>query len=104
MSCNKPPRTYAEQLEILKNRGLVVVDEPQALHCLEHHNYYRLSAYRFPLTVLGNPEGIALGDAVDRAEKVLKAMNLPPQYSYIFTGQAKTLGETGYYFLVAFAL
>jgi HAE1 family hydrophobic/amphiphilic exporter-1 len=34
----------------------------------------------------------------------LKGMNLPPQYSYIFTVQAKTLGETGYYFLVAFGL
>ena len=56
------------------------------------------------VTVLGNPEGIALGEAVSRGEKILKAMNLPPQYSYIFTGQAKTLGETGYYFLVAFAL
>ena len=31
-------------------------------------------------------------------------MNLPPQYSYSFTGQAKTLGETGYYFMVAFTL
>ena len=31
-------------------------------------------------------------------------MNLPPQYSYIFTGQAKTLGETGYYFMIAFTL
>jgi HAE1 family hydrophobic/amphiphilic exporter-1 len=31
-------------------------------------------------------------------------MDLPPQYTYIFTGQAKTLGETGYYFMVAFAL
>jgi HAE1 family hydrophobic/amphiphilic exporter-1 len=56
------------------------------------------------VTVLGNPEGIALGDAVDHAERILKKMNLPPQYSYIFTGQAKTLGETGYYFLIAFAL
>jgi HAE1 family hydrophobic/amphiphilic exporter-1 len=56
------------------------------------------------VTVLGNPEGIPLGEAVSRAEKALQGMNLPPQYSYIFTGQAKTLGETGYYFLVAFAL
>ncbi|QEH33570.1 Multidrug resistance protein MdtB [Aquisphaera giovannonii] len=56
------------------------------------------------VTVLGNPEGIALGDAVSKAEAILKGMNLPPQYSYIFTGQAKTLGETGYYFLIAFAL
>ena len=31
-------------------------------------------------------------------------MKLPPQYRYVFTGQAKTLGETGYYFLIAFGL
>ncbi len=56
------------------------------------------------VTVLGNPEAISLGEAVDRAERILKGMNLPPQYSYVFTGQAKTLGETGYYFLIAFML
>jgi abortive infection bacteriophage resistance protein len=56
MSCNKPPTTYARQLEILKHRGLVVTDEARALHCLQHHNYYRLSAYRFPITVQGNPD------------------------------------------------
>jgi hydrophobic/amphiphilic exporter-1 (mainly G- bacteria), HAE1 family len=56
------------------------------------------------VTVLGNPETIPLGEAVSRAEAILKGMNLPPQYSYVFTGQAKTMGETGYYFLVAFGL
>ena len=54
--------------------------------------------------MLGNPEGIPLGEAVSRAEKSLQGMNLPPQYRYVFTGQAKTLGETGYYFLIAFTL
>ncbi len=48
MSCNKPPKTYPEQLAILKVRGLVVPDEPRALHCLPHHkriaNTYSLSA------------------------------------------------------------
>ena len=63
----------------------------------------RLSRERI-VTVVGNPEGIALGDAIAQAEGILKKMNLPPQYSYVFTGQAKTLGETGYYFLVAFTL
>jgi HAE1 family hydrophobic/amphiphilic exporter-1 len=63
----------------------------------------RLSRERI-VTVVGNPEGIALGEAITRAERVLKEINLPPQYSYQFTGQAKTLGESGYYFLVAFAL
>jgi HAE1 family hydrophobic/amphiphilic exporter-1 len=56
------------------------------------------------VTVLANPEGIPLGEAVSRAEKILQEMHLPPQYSYLFTGQAKTLGETGYYFMVAFLL
>jgi abortive infection bacteriophage resistance protein len=46
MSCTEPARTYLEQLEILKGRGLLVTDEPRALHCLAHQNYYRLSACR----------------------------------------------------------
>ena len=45
-----------------------------------------------------------MGESITRAERILKGMNLPPQYTYVFTGQAKTLGETGYYFLIAFAL
>ena len=50
MSKPKDAKTYLEQLDILKGRGLVVHDEAFALHCLEHHNYYRLSPYRFPFT------------------------------------------------------
>jgi HAE1 family hydrophobic/amphiphilic exporter-1 len=56
------------------------------------------------VTVVANPEGIPLGEAVNRAERILKEMNLPPQYSFQFMGQAKTMGETGYYFMVAFVL
>jgi HAE1 family hydrophobic/amphiphilic exporter-1 len=63
----------------------------------------RLSRERI-VTVLGNPEGIPLGEAVSRAETILKGMDLPKQYSYVFTGQAKTMGETGKYFLIAFGL
>ena len=53
---SKPARTYTEQLQILKGRGLGVPDEPFALNCLAHHNYYRLSAYRFPFTLPGQPD------------------------------------------------
>ena len=53
---SKPARTYQEQLDLLKSRGLSVPDEPFALHCLAHLNYYRLSAYRFSFTVPGNPD------------------------------------------------
>ena len=56
------------------------------------------------VTVLGNPDGIALGDAVSRAETILQKLDLPPGYSYEVSGQAKTLGETGKYFLIAFAM
>ncbi len=63
----------------------------------------RLSRERI-VTVVGNPEGIGLGEAVNRADAILKEMQLPPQYTYVFTGQARTLGETGYYFIIAFAL
>jgi abortive infection bacteriophage resistance protein len=53
---SKPAKTYPEQLQILKDRGLGVPDESFALHCLAHHNYYRLSAYRFPFTLPGQPD------------------------------------------------
>ena len=56
------------------------------------------------VTVLGNPDGVTLGEAVNRATELVKEMKLAPGYSVVFTGQAKTLGETGYYFLIAFTL
>lgn len=65
MTFSKPWRSYSEQLQILKERGLAVPDEPFALHCLEHLNYYRLSAYRFPLAVLGDPDQFLPGVTFD---------------------------------------
>jgi HAE1 family hydrophobic/amphiphilic exporter-1 len=56
------------------------------------------------VTVLGNPEGIALGQAVTEANKIVADMHLPPQYGIAVSGQAKTLAETGYYFAIAFIL
>ena len=43
----KPFLTYEQQLAQLKTRGLHIGNESEALHCLQHLNYYRLSAYRF---------------------------------------------------------
>ncbi|MEO6809354.1 MAG: efflux RND transporter permease subunit, partial [Isosphaeraceae bacterium] len=57
------------------------------------------------VTVLGNPEdGVPLGEAVKQADAALATMNLPKNYSIVFTGQAKTMAETGYYFVIAFGL
>ncbi len=45
----KVPLTYAAQLQQLKDRGLIIDDEPKALHLLENISYYRLSGYWYPL-------------------------------------------------------
>jgi abortive infection bacteriophage resistance protein len=63
---SKTAKTYPEQLAILMGRGLVVADPGFAVHCLVHHNYYRLSAYRFPLTVHGNPDLFLPGTTFDQ--------------------------------------
>jgi HAE1 family hydrophobic/amphiphilic exporter-1 len=56
------------------------------------------------VTILANPETISLNEAVQEAEKIVKDMDLPPQYEVSFGGQAKTLGETGYFFLITLVL
>jgi abortive infection bacteriophage resistance protein len=62
----KTPKTYAEQIAILEGRGLIVADPAFAAHCLTHHNYYRISAYRFPLSVQGNPDQFLPGTTFER--------------------------------------
>jgi len=57
----KTAKTYTEQIAILQSRGLVLADVAFAEHCLTHHNYYRLSAYRYPLTVHGQPDVFLTG-------------------------------------------
>jgi abortive infection bacteriophage resistance protein len=61
----KVPTTYEQQLAILESRGLSIPDRAFALHCLEHLNYYRLSAYRFPLAEKGNPDRFLPGVRFD---------------------------------------
>lgn len=56
------------------------------------------------VTIMGNPEGIPLQDAVGRANQIIAGMNLPSEYQVVLAGQAKHLSETGYYFLVAIVL
>lgn len=45
----KRPTTFEEQVEILKNRGLVIADFDFAVRALQRINYYRLSAYTLSL-------------------------------------------------------
>lgn len=41
----KPPTTFQQQVELIKNRGALIYDEDEALKILKRTNYYRLSAY-----------------------------------------------------------
>jgi HAE1 family hydrophobic/amphiphilic exporter-1 len=56
------------------------------------------------VTILANPDTISLNDAVKKTHEIIAEMNLPPQHEATFVGQAKTLGESAYYFLVALGL
>ena len=48
MKYDKPPKTYQEQIALLKERGVIFDDEKKAEHQLAAISYYRLSAYMFP--------------------------------------------------------
>lgn len=45
---DKPPLTITEQLQLLRDRGLIINNESKALHLLENLSYYRLSGYWYP--------------------------------------------------------
>jgi len=42
---NKPHRTFAEQIELLKNRGMKISNEDTAIQWLQRVSYYRLKGY-----------------------------------------------------------
>jgi HAE1 family hydrophobic/amphiphilic exporter-1 len=56
------------------------------------------------VTIMAHPEDISLNDAVQHAMAIVRDMKLPPGYEISFSGQAKTLGETGYYAAIALGL
>ncbi|WP_298219730.1 Abi family protein [Halothiobacillus sp.] len=49
MKSFKPWLSFADQLQRLRDRGLVVENKAAALDYLERIGYYRLSGYRYPL-------------------------------------------------------
>lgn len=45
---SKPATTYAQQIDMLKQRGMQIDDSAEAEFYLQHLNYYRLGAYWLP--------------------------------------------------------
>lgn len=52
---NKPAKTFAEQVELLKARGMQFSNEQDAQFYLEQINYYRLGAYWLPFEQTHSP-------------------------------------------------
>ena len=44
----KPPLTVHDQINLLKSRGLQIIDESRAARYLQNIGYYRLSGYMYP--------------------------------------------------------
>ena len=62
----KPFKTYREQIELLRARGLIIYDDAYAEEVLKRLNYYRLSAYS--LTLRKNDRfypGVTLDDVAE---------------------------------------
>ena len=68
MRYDKPPLTFEQQLDLLAARGLEINDRDQAPHALERINYYRLSAYWYP--VKNNDDTFNPGARFDVAVKL----------------------------------
>jgi len=54
----KPALSYIDQLQQLKDRGLVVENDSKALHLLETISYYRLSGYWYPMLAIPKTDHI----------------------------------------------
>lgn len=51
MRFEKPALAIADQIALLKRRGMIVDDDARAQHCLGYLSYYRLRAYWLPFEV-----------------------------------------------------
>lgn len=56
MDYTKRPLTLQEQVDKLRNRGLLINDEPLAKGYLSNISYYRLRAYTYPFQDNDNPQ------------------------------------------------
>jgi HAE1 family hydrophobic/amphiphilic exporter-1 len=83
---------------LVKISSFAKIQEERGPTEIERYNRQRI------VTVLGNPDGLPLATAVQQTQAIIADMNLPPGYAPVFSGQAKTLAETGKFALIALAL
>ena len=62
---NKSPKTFSEQVNILKSHGLIIQDADKAEFYLSQLNYYRLAAYCIPFETDHDTHQILEGNTFD---------------------------------------
>jgi HAE1 family hydrophobic/amphiphilic exporter-1 len=84
--------------ELVRLANLAVLSEERGPAQIDHHNRQR------KVTLVANLDGIPLGTAVERVRKLVAQLEMPPTYGIVFSGRAKSLGESNSNFLLAFLL
>ncbi|PMD06453.1 hypothetical protein CJ199_03555 [Brevibacterium paucivorans] len=69
MALTKPFKTYAQQVELLQERGMNVENPVEAQSYLERYNYYRLSGYWYPMRTFNDETGETCDVLVDGDSK-----------------------------------
>ncbi|MEO8604787.1 MAG: efflux RND transporter permease subunit, partial [bacterium] len=83
---------------LVRLANLASLSEQRGPAQIDHHNRQR------KVTVVANLDGIPLGAAVDRVKSLVAQLDMPPTYGLAFGGRAKSLGESGSNFVLAFFL
>jgi hydrophobic/amphiphilic exporter-1 (mainly G- bacteria), HAE1 family len=109
-----PARSTAEQLEQVFVRTRPTTPGQRA-ELVPLGNFVRFEEARGPnqidrfqrqrrVTITSNLGTYALGDAIAEVQRVVAAMNLPPEYSGAFVGRARQLQDTLRNFSIAFLI
>ena len=108
LRADKQFRTHPDSLKLLSvpspQAGLVQLDSLTRINERQGPSQiYRVDRQR-TVSVAANLDGSTINEAVNRTKELLAGMNLPAEYQVKFTGQAETLGEAAYYFVIALVL
>ena len=64
---DKPAKSLDEQIDLLRERGMIVADPGMARHYLSHLNYYRLTGYWLPFEESHDPHRFRAGTRFEDA-------------------------------------
>jgi HAE1 family hydrophobic/amphiphilic exporter-1 len=83
---------------LVRLANLARLNEDRGPAQVDHYNRQR------KVTLVANLDGIPLSNAVQRVRDIVAGLDLPPTYGLVFSGRAKSLGESNGNFLLAFGL